>query len=444
MKLSTQYDRALKILKEICIGCSHCIKVCPTEALRVTGGKAMIHADWCIDCGECYRVCPSRAIGVKDDDFKEIFDYKERVLLVPSVFFAQFDESIPRRVIYDIIGELGFTEVCRVEQSVDTLIDEINDYVKEAEKPVISSFCPAIIRLIQVRFPSLVDNIMKLLPPIEITAQYYKKKFQYQGLSEKDFGIFYLTPCIGKIAAVKTPVGGYESPINGVINMDFFFNKVYLAYKQKMPITSSVRINGAISSKGALFPTTGGESVHIEGNSVAVDGMVNVIEFLEKLEDEEIKNLDFIEIRACDESCAGGILSYRNRFLTAKNLREYSARMPDSHHLVHDYKYHCSAVIHMEKIEPRSMVKYDKDLKKAIEKMERARELKELLPSIDCAACGAPSCEALAEDIVRGDAEVTSCIFLRTIMEKRGELSLGDAIEIMEQIWGSERFKNER
>ncbi|MFA6770121.1 MAG: [Fe-Fe] hydrogenase large subunit C-terminal domain-containing protein [Bacteroidales bacterium] len=444
MPIEPTYNRALEISNDICIGCSHCIKVCPTEALRVSKGKAGIHADWCIDCGECYRVCPTRAIRVKDDDFKQIFRYKHRVLLVPSVFFAQFEDSITRKTIYDIIGELGFTEVCAVEQSVDTLIDEINLYVKTAEKPVISSFCPAVIRLIQVRFPALVNNIMRLLPPIEITAQYYKKRFEREEIGESEYGIFYLTPCIGKIAAVKSPVGGYTSPITGVINMDYFFNKVYLAYKQKVPITGTIRINGAVSSKGVLFPTTGGESKHVKGKTLAIDGMKNVIDFLERLENEEIKDVDFLEIRACDESCAGGILSYRNRFLTAQTLREYAAQMPQDHHLIHEYKYYCSAIVHMDKIEPRSMVKYDRNIDIAIEKMENARRLKKLLPGIDCGACGAPSCEALAEDIVRGQAKVYDCIFLRTILEKQGEISLEEAIKIMESIWGSERFTNEK
>lgn len=416
------------------------MKVCPTEALRVIGGKAGIHADWCIDCGECYRVCPTRAIRVMDDDFKQIFNYKHRVLLVPTVFFAQFKDTIPRDAIYNIIGELGFTEVCAVEQSVDTLLNEINEYLEEAEKPVISSFCPAVIRLIQVRFPSLVDNIMKLLPPIEITAQFYKKKFEKEGIPENEAGIFYLTPCVAKIAAVKSPVGGYTSPITGVINMDFFFNKVYLAYKQRLPITTTIKVNGEISSKGVLFPTTGQESKHIKGKTLAIDGMKNVIDFLEMLENEEIEGVDFLEIRACDESCAGGILSHRNRFLAAESLRNYAKRIPDSHSLIDEYKSSCSAVVHMDKIEPRSMVKYDKDIELAIKKMESARKLKTLLPGIDCGACGAPSCEALAEDIVREQAEINSCIFLRTVFEKRGEISLEDTIKIMENIWGSERF----
>lgn len=434
------YHRALEITENICIGCSHCIKVCPTEALRVFGGKAGIHADWCIDCGECYRVCPTRAIRVMDDDFNRIFDYKHRVLLVPSVFFAQFSESVPRESIYNIIGELGFTEVCAVEQSVDSLIDEINEYVQIEDKPVISSFCPAVIRLIQVRFPSLVDHIMKLLPPIEITAQYYKKRFEKDGISENDYGIFYLTPCIGKIAAVKSPVGGYTSPIHGVLNMDYFYNKVYLAYKQRIPITKTIIINSELSSKGVLFPTTGGESSHIKGKTLAIDGMKNVIDFLEMLENEEIKNVDFLEIRACDESCAGGILSHRNRFLTADSLRSIASKIPDTHNLVDNYKTYCSAVVHMDKIEPRSMVKYDRDIEIAIKKMENARELKLMFPGIDCGACGAPSCEALAEDVVRGQADINACIFLRTIFEKRGEITIKEAIKIMEEIWGKERF----
>ncbi len=419
------------------------MKVCPTEALRVSGGKAHIHVEWCIDCGECYRVCPTRAIRVMDDDFKQIFDYKHRVLLVPSVFFAQFSDNISRDKIYSIIGELGFTEICAVEQSVDTLILEENEYVKNSVKPAISSFCPAVIRLIQVRFPSLVDHIMRLIPPIEITAQYYKRKFAAGGIPEKDLGIFYLTPCIGKIASVKSPVGGYKSPITGVINMDFFYNKVFLAYKQHIPITNQVVVSKELSSTGVLYPVTGGESSHIEGKTLAIDGMNNVIDFLEMLENEEVEGFDFLELRACDQSCAGGILCHRNRFLTAESMREFAASMPDTHNLVPEYLTHCSAVIHMDEIEPRSMIKYDRDIDIALKKMEGAKKLRMLFPGIDCGACGAPSCEALAEDIVKDQAEINACIFLRTLFEKRGEITLEEAVKIMERIWGKDRFSKE-
>ncbi len=437
--------RAIEIQQDVCIGCSHCIKVCPTEALRVSNGKALLYADWCIDCGECFRICPTRAIRVVDDDFADIYKYKYRVLLVPATFFAQFDETVDRGSIYQILTDLGFDELCTVEQSVDSLIGEINEYVKAApEKPVISSFCPAVIRLIQVRFPSLIDKIMLLIPPLEVTAQYYKRKFEMEGKGGDDeLGIFYLTPCIGKIAAVKSPVGGYKSPINGVINMDRAYNKVFLAYKNKKFGDGEIKINSALSSQGLLWPTTGGEAALIKGRSLAIDGMGNVIDFLEKLENEDIgESIDYLELRVCDESCCGGILVQRNRFLMADHLRRFSKQYPETHHLVDEYLSFCSSYIHMDPIEPRSMVKYDKDINVAIKKMENARMLKKLLPNIDCGACGAPSCEALAADIVRDDASLNNCIFMQARFEKEGSLTYVEAIKLMENVWGKDRFIN--
>ena len=439
------YHKALEIQSDFCVGCSHCIKVCPTEALRVSNGKAILYADWCIDCGRCFRICPNRAIRVVDDDLDDIFNYGYRVLLVPSVFYAQFGNSISREVINSILSDLGFSELCTVEQSVDTLAEEINSYVADApEKPVISSFCPAVIRLIQVRFPSLADRIMLLLPPIETTAQYYKRKWEREGRDPSGLGIFYLTPCIAKIASVKSPVGGYESPINGVINMDYIYNKIVLAYRNRKYSTDiQAVLNEAMSSKGLLWPTTGGEASMIKGRALAIDGMGNVIEFLEKLEDEDVGDgIDYLELRGCDESCPGGILVQGNRFIIADNLRRAAAKYPDTHEKSLEYKRYCSAYIKMEEIEPRSMVKYDKDINIAIKKMEAANMLKKILPGIDCGACGAPSCDALAADIVRDDASLNNCIFMQARFEREGSLKASESIELMEEVWGKDRFEN--
>ncbi|MBC7319639.1 4Fe-4S binding protein, partial [bacterium] len=51
----------IKINRELCKGCIDCIRVCPTEALRVRQGKAILLEDRCIDCGECITVCPEHA-----------------------------------------------------------------------------------------------------------------------------------------------------------------------------------------------------------------------------------------------------------------------------------------------------------------------------------------------------------------------------------------------
>ena len=48
----------------------------------------------------------------------------------------------------------------------------------------------------------------------------------------------------------------------------------------------------------------------------------------------------------------------------------------------------------------------------ALKKIQRIEELMEKLPGMDCGSCGAPSCRALAEDIVRGHATEMDCVFM--------------------------------
>ena len=62
------FYHALKIDNDRCIGCTHCMKECPTGAIRIRDGKALIHKDWCVDCGECLKSCPTEAIYVEQDD----------------------------------------------------------------------------------------------------------------------------------------------------------------------------------------------------------------------------------------------------------------------------------------------------------------------------------------------------------------------------------------
>lgn len=77
--------------------------------------------------------------------------------------------------------ELGFTHVFQVEFTADMIHKEMVRQMENAEeKPVISSFCPAIVRLIQVRFPALVDNILLVKAPVNarplIIIRYWKGK----------------------------------------------------------------------------------------------------------------------------------------------------------------------------------------------------------------------------------------------------------------------------
>jgi iron only hydrogenase large subunit-like protein len=425
------------------------MKVCPTDAIRIRKGKAVLAENRCVDCGECFRACPVCAIEIEQDDFDKIFQYKVRIALMPAIFVGQFPEVITTDRIYSELMEIGFTHVYEVENGVDILLPEMEGYLKnyEGNKPVLSSFCPAIVRLIQVKFPALTEQIMLLKPPVDISAIYNRKKFIDAGFKPEEIGIFYITPCAAKIAAVKSPVGDKFPEVDGVINMNFLFNKVYTSIKNNQNTSNILPFRESMNEKCIVWCLTRGESIHTIGRSLAIDGIHNVIEFLEKLENEEHSNIEFLELRGCDESCAGGVLATGNRFLIAERLHNRAdlaskrqmrgIQKPGS---ILNYKEYIESRIQVEKIKPRSIMKLDDDMAEAMRKMQKVHELLMYLPMIDCGGCGSPSCESLAEDVVQGKGSVAQCIYVQRNMEERKVFTHEEAMKILKDTWGEDKF----
>ncbi|TVR71267.1 MAG: 4Fe-4S dicluster domain-containing protein [Marinilabiliales bacterium] len=435
------FHHALKIDRDVCIGCTHCMNICPTEAIRVRNGKAVLIDNRCVDCGFCYRVCPVNAIIVEQDDFNRIFEYKVRVALMPAVLTGQFPENVSLRQIHSELLALGFTHICEVEHGVGLLYGVMMEYMEKHKgtRPLISAFCPAIVRLIQVRFPALVENLIHLKPPLDISALGFREQLIEEGYDGNDIGIFYITPCAAKIAAVKSPVGQEDSPITGVINMNFLFNKAYTRVRQEKGDSCIVPEIRQLTPRSLLWSLTGGESDHAPGRSLAIDEIHNVINFLEQLENEEMMDIDFLELRACDESCAGGVLTTANRFFTVERLRKLAEQLVDdvTHGETGDF---LKKQMTISPIEPRSMLKLDEDMSEAMKKLKRVEEITKCLPDVDCAACGSPNCQAFAEDIVQGYAKINQCVFVQRIFENRGILSCEESLRIMKEVWGGDKL----
>ena len=59
-------------------------------------------------------------------------------------------------------------------------------------------------------------------------------------------------------------------------------------------------------------------------------------------------------------------------------------------------------------------------------RLNQVERLTKRLPGLDCGSCGAPTCRALAEDIVRGEASEKDCIYrikddLQRLLEEMGQ-----------------------
>jgi Na+-translocating ferredoxin:NAD+ oxidoreductase RNF subunit RnfB len=422
------FHRTLKVRENLCKSCTHCMKRCPTGAIRIDRGHAQVEEAKCIDCGQCMQACPHHAIAVEQNLFEELFYFEKRVAIIPAVFFAQFDDQYSESQICQALYDIGFTHVYPAELGID--ITRLY-CVKGADcKPIISNFCPSVVRLIQTRYPSLVPHIGLKTTPSHVTALFARLE-----LEDKGVGIFYVTPCPGKIAEFHR-LAEASSAFNGVLNMDTVYNQVSTSLaknKRKFAKEDGAMSFPVMTGSAATWALSNGELAGRKGRSLAIDEIHHVMEFLEFLEEnEDESNIDFLELKACAEGCVGGILTARNRFLASERLRYWATSLPSElpEPLVQRIMKQKDAM--MDKmttpIHEVSAIALDDDIGVALYKMEKVRKITDALPGIDCGLCGSPTCSALAEDIAQGQASIRQCTVLRLKDPKE--------VNTLARIWG--------
>ena len=110
----TEFLHSVFLDEEKCTGCTTCVRRCPTEAIRVKGGKAVIETAKCIDCGECIRVCPKKAKKAFSDKLEIINNYKYKIALPAPALYGQFDHMEDVDYILNGLKECGFDDVFEV------------------------------------------------------------------------------------------------------------------------------------------------------------------------------------------------------------------------------------------------------------------------------------------------------------------------------------------
>lgn len=414
------FFHSVKINKKKCIGCVRCMKGCPTKAIRVKNGKAIINKERCIDCGECLRVCQYNAVVPITTSSADLNKFRYRVAVPSPVLYSQFGQHIMPNEILSMLKELGFDFVYDEALMCEMTSGAIEEYLDDNKgpKPVISSTCPVVVRLIQRLFPSLCNRIIPIEPPREIAAKNLRAEISNKyKVKKEDIGIIHITPCAAKMVSINHPETLQKSYLDGALSIQDIYNEIMMKLKktEKPYILETQR---QVSGIGIGWAIAGGEIRGLKYfHSVSVSGVYDTIKILEDVEAGRLDNIEYLGCLICPDGCVGGPLTVENRFMAKSNvlrlIKTFGGKRRVTAHFVK--KLYQQRFFSFEaSVKPKPFSPLDKNREKAIRKMKLLEKTFGKLPHTDCGVCGAPDCRTFAEDVARGEAKISDCLFIKT------------------------------
>ena len=309
---------------EKCILCRRCSAVCTVnQAVSVIGANARgfdthigcafekdLGDVGCISCGQCITVCPTGALSERDDTQK-VFDAIQNpdmhvvVQTAPSVRVGLGEEfgypigSIVTGKMVSALRALGFDKVFDTNFSADlTIMEEAHEfigrYTNKDHLPMITSCSPGWIKFCETYYPEFIPNLSSCKSPQgmfgAVAKTYYAEKM---GIDPKNIYVVSVMPCTAKKFEAErldhTAVKGLAD-IDAVLTvreLARMIKKAGLLFNE-LPDGEFDAPFGLGSGAGTIFGATGG----------VMEAALRTA--YEVLTGEELKNLDFVDVRGTD------------------------------------------------------------------------------------------------------------------------------------------------
>ncbi|MBO4879412.1 MAG: 4Fe-4S dicluster domain-containing protein [Clostridia bacterium] len=413
-----EYNHSVFLEREKCKGCTACLKRCPTEAIRIREGHAVINPMHCIDCGECIRVCEQKAKRAVYDRLDDLDTSKYLIALPAPSLFGQFTKLTDADYVIQGLLDIGFNDVYEVAKAAEIVTEYTRRYMnrKDIPLPVISSACPVVVRLIKLRFPTLIKHLLPIIAPMEIAGKYARREAmkKHPELKSEDIRTVFISPCPAKVSWAKSTMEDQEVYVDNVVSMSEVYFRLIGAMKREVAPEASSQ-TGMI---GLSWASSGGEaSALFNEGYLAADGIENVIQVLDKIETGQLGDVTFVELNACPGGCVGGAMTVENPYIARVRLQSLRRYLPVSmNRLPHTKLSEPDTYVPDELIDARPFAYTPPTV--TVSRMESIRRMMEIeniyetLPQIDCGSCGAPTCRCFAEDVVRGEATIDDCVVL--------------------------------
>jgi hypothetical protein len=395
------------------------MRVCPTHAIRVKDGKARYQPDRCIDCGVCLTACPSGAICATTWSVEDLSRFKFKVAVPSPALFGQFPAGITPAHIVEGLLTLGFDAVWDYSVEVGLVGRAIHDYVEnwKGAFPLISISCPVVVRLVQVAYPRMLDQLIHVQVSREMAGREVKRRYSQQlGLSRDEIAAIYITPCQAKTISILQPAEGVESHLDGSLGIRDVYNAIVAYGAHRKDIEDRAPSGNLVRNSAFLrWSVSEGLSQILRGHRyLHVTGLSNVIQVFDDIERGKLRNVEFLEAYNCWSGCMGGNLTAANVYVTLSMCRSLIGKLPETDPQTEaevERRYPNEDFSLERPILPRPVRGSTGDIRERVRMIQEAEAILDTLPGLDCGLCGAPTCKELARDISTSEAARTDCLF---------------------------------
>jgi len=348
-----------------------------------------------------------------------MWKFKYKVAVPSAVLFGQFPAVISPSHIIEGLKSLGFDAVWIIGVETALTNRAIWEYTGKwkGKFPLISSTCPVVVRLIQVSYPGMVEQLVHVEPPRELAGRELKRKYSEElGIPTHEIGAIYVTSCQAKTISILEPAEEAKSDLDGTVGISDIYNGVLSAAHAFKENGYKTALQNYLFSEDMFQWSTGeGQRRNLRGyRYMSLTGLSNIIRVFDDIEKGKLRNIDFLECYACWGGCINGNLTVDNLYVTRSKLQRIVGELPDKKAQIEaeaKERYPRENLYAKAPIRPRPLKGDMGDLKERIKRVKEAEAVMSALPGLNCGLCGAPNCKTLAKDIASGDAQKTECIF---------------------------------
>lgn len=379
--------------KALCRSCMKCIRSCPTEALSIIDNTVVIDDDRCIRCDACIKSCSNRSLYTEGAELATLQEFDYTAILIPTAILSDVSGKDEIETLWSAIERIGFDEVVDISDITGAIYQRAQQSLNESDgKLMIHSICPAVNRLIEVKYPMLMQSLLPMDYPVEVAARRIRKRLAD---SKGKVGIYSLCECAAKLSLAKHPYGNEASAIDYALTISDLFPHINR-------LKDNSRRSCSFCKEGILavvhdFYDTGMEKRDV----LAVDGLDKVEDVLELAEFENLKSIRLLSLYACANGCIGGRFLWGNPYVGRIFVERFLHDATKPPAVCSDEE-----LLRQSTVLPKTT---QLDMKDKVRQFMEVNKQLERLPGYDCGACGFASCRIMAQKIVNHEATIRDC-----------------------------------